>query len=169
MMVATFNGNSSITIVSCYSPTNASDETDFIILYNELSSLDRSIPKHNVLIIGGDMNSQIGKDKNNKYCLHNSSNRNGEHLAELSLENRLTYLNTKFQKRIGNLWTYTSANDAKTQIDYILINKKWINNASELWGIFLFLRSIFRSQNYHRKDTSEPTQEYDINSQNHAL
>ena len=38
MMVATFNGNPSATIISCYSPTNVSEETDLIVFYNELSS-----------------------------------------------------------------------------------------------------------------------------------
>ena len=54
-------------ILSCYSPSDASDETEIITFYNELSSLVRSIPKHNVLIIDGDMNAQIGKRENNKF------------------------------------------------------------------------------------------------------
>ena len=45
MMVATFNGNSSATIISSYSPINISEETDLITFYNELSSLVRSILK----------------------------------------------------------------------------------------------------------------------------
>ena len=60
-MVATFNGNLSTKIISCYSPTSVSEETDLIAFYNELSSLVRSIPKHNVLVIGGDLNARIGK------------------------------------------------------------------------------------------------------------
>ena len=63
MMVATFNGNPKATIISCYSPTNVSDETELVTFYEELSSLVRSIPKHNLLVIGGDMNAQIGKKK----------------------------------------------------------------------------------------------------------
>ena len=35
MMVDTFNGKLSATIISCYSPTNGSKETDFITFYNE--------------------------------------------------------------------------------------------------------------------------------------
>ena len=103
MMVATFNGNPSATIISCYSPINVSEETDLITFYNELSSLVRSNLKHIVLIIGGDMNAQIGKNINQKFSLHNSLNRNGEHLTDFMLENRLTYLNRKFQKREGKL------------------------------------------------------------------
>ena len=60
MMVATFNGNSSPTTISCYSPINVSEETDLTVFCNELYSLVRSILKQNVLL-GGDMNAQIRK------------------------------------------------------------------------------------------------------------
>ena len=113
IIVATFNGNPSTTIISCYSPTNRTDETDLDTFYNELSSLVRSVPKYNVLVIGGDMNAQIGKNVNNKNSLHNSSNGNGEHKTDFIVENRQTYLNTKFQQKKGKLWTYTYANNAK--------------------------------------------------------
>ena len=76
MMVAMFKGNPSTSIISCFSHTNASDETDLDTFYNELFFLVCSIAKHNVLIIGGDMNAQIGKNVNNKFSLHNKSNRN---------------------------------------------------------------------------------------------
>ena len=66
MMVATFNGNHRATIISCYSPTNVSEENELVTFYDELSSLVRSIPKHNVLVIVVDMNTQIGKSRNNK-------------------------------------------------------------------------------------------------------
>ena len=58
-MLASINGNSCITIISSNSLTNASDETD--LFYNDISSLVRSISKHNVLNIRGDTNAQIGK------------------------------------------------------------------------------------------------------------
>ena len=123
MMAATFNGNSRETIISCYSPTNVSEETELVAFYDELSSLVRSIPKHNVLVIGGDMNAQIGKNGNNRYSLHNTSNRNGQHLTEFMMENRLTCLNTNYQKREGKLWTYIYANNSKVQIDYVFIKR----------------------------------------------
>ena len=98
MMATTFNGNPKATIISCYSLTNVSKETELVIFYEDLSSLVRSIPKHNLLVIGGDMNAQIGKNRNNKYSLHNTSNRNGQHLIDFMIENRLPCLNTNFQK-----------------------------------------------------------------------
>ena len=129
MMAATFNGNPKATIISCYSPTNVSEENEIATFYEDLSSLVRSIPKHNLLVIGGDMNAQIGKNRHNKYRLHCASNRNGQHLIDFMIENRLTCLNTNFQKREGKLWTYTYANKSKAQIDYVLINRKWKNSA----------------------------------------
>ena len=77
MMVATFNGNHSTTIIPCYSHTNASDKMDLDTFYNESYSLVHCVTKHNVLIIGGDMNAKIDKNVNNKSRLHNLWNRNG--------------------------------------------------------------------------------------------
>ena len=130
MMVATFNGNPKAAIISRYSPTNVSEETELVTLYEELSSLVRSIQKQNLLVIVGDMNAQIGKNRNNKYSLHNTSNRNGQHLIDFTIKNRLTCLNTNFQKREGKLWTYTYTNNSKAQIDYVFINRKWENSVS---------------------------------------
>ena len=53
-MVATFNGNPSTTIISCYNPTNVREETDLITFYNELFCLVSKIQKYNVLVIDGD-------------------------------------------------------------------------------------------------------------------
>ena len=127
MMVATFNGNPSATVISC--PTDVSEETEIIDFYDGLSSLVRSIPKHNVHVISGDVNALIGKNGNHKYSLRNSSNRNRQHLTDFTIENRLTFLNTNFQKREGKLWTYPYANNTKAQIDYVFINMKWKNSA----------------------------------------
>ena len=56
-MAATFNGNPRATMISGYSPINVSEETELVTFYDELSSLVRRFPKHNVLVIGGDMNA----------------------------------------------------------------------------------------------------------------
>ena len=61
MIVATFNGNPRATLISCYRLTNVSEETELIAFFAELFSLVRRILKHKVLVIGGDMNAQIGK------------------------------------------------------------------------------------------------------------
>ena len=73
-------------------------------------------------------NAQISKHVNNKFSLHNSAKRNEKHQTDFKLENSLTWPDTKFQKRKWKLWTYNYANKTKVQIDYILMNKKWINS-----------------------------------------
>ena len=138
VMVATFYGNLRATIISCYSPTNVSEKTELIAFYDELPSLVHSMLKHNVLIIGRDMNAQIGKNENHKFSLHNSPNRYGQHLTDFMIENRLTCFNTNFQKRERKLWTYTYANNTKSQIDYVFINKKWNNSAVNCEAYFSF-------------------------------
>ena len=115
-MISTHRFDISHTFLTNYNPTNVSEETNLVTFYDELSSLVRSIPKHNMLVIGGDMNAQIGKNGNNKYSLHITSNRNGQHLTDFMIENRLACLKTNYQKREGKLWTYTYANNTKAQI-----------------------------------------------------
>ena len=70
------------------------------------------------------MNAQIDKNVNNKFSLQNSSNRNSEHLTDFTLENGLTCLNTIYQKRKGKLRTCAYTNNAKVQINYILMHTK---------------------------------------------
>ena len=53
IIIADFNGNPTTTIISCYSPTNSSDQEVIDNFYQSLSSVTRQVPKHNFLIIGG--------------------------------------------------------------------------------------------------------------------
>ena len=89
------------------SPTNIADEQEVIIFYDDLSSLVRSVPKHNVPILGGDLNAQIGQSMHHKLTYRHISNRNGEHLEHFLIGNGLLYVNKRFQKRRGKLWTHT--------------------------------------------------------------
>ena len=61
-MCAIFNGNCWTAIISCYSLPNANNEINITTFYM-LSSLVQHIPKHNILIIGRDLNEQISKNE----------------------------------------------------------------------------------------------------------
>ena len=61
IMIASFNGNPAVTIISCFSPTNVSDEEDKDEFYTEPTTITRPIPKHNILLVGGEMNTRIEK------------------------------------------------------------------------------------------------------------
>ena len=96
--------------------------------YNELASLVRAVPRHNVLIIAGDINAQLGRNQHHKHAFHPETNRNGKHFNHFLTENNLYCLNTRFQKKRGKLWTHTYPTSVKAQPDYISVNKKWINS-----------------------------------------
>ena len=146
IIIATFNGNPKTTVICCYSPTNISEETEVEDFYNDLSSLSRDVPKHNVLIVGGDMNAQLGSSKDNKHTYHNKTNRNGKLLNDFAIENRLMCLNTNFQKKAGKRWTHTYPTGDKAQLDYLFINNKWKNSVlnCEAYNTFVGVKSDHR-------------------------
>ena len=109
-------------MVACFSSINASDDID-IITYNELSFIARHIPKDNVQIISGDMNTTIGKDENNKFDLPNLPNRNGEHETHFSPENNFSWLYTKFNSSRAIMFTFGQ----------IPLGKVWTPLSSQLW------------------------------------
>ena len=60
IMVATFNRNLKTTIIAYYSPTSCSNEIEVVKFYNMLRGAICQLLKHNVILIAGDMNAQIG-------------------------------------------------------------------------------------------------------------
>ena len=49
-----------MTVISCYSP-NVSSEDERQALYEDLMELTKSIPKHNVILEGGETNAKVGE------------------------------------------------------------------------------------------------------------
>ena len=128
-MEATFNGNPRSVIISFNIPNNVREETEVIAFYDDLSSLVRSIPKHNVLVIGAHMNAQNREKRKPKIQPTQLVKLEWTDLTDFTIENRLTFLKTNFQKREGKLWSYIYENNTEAQRDYVYINKKWKNSA----------------------------------------
>ena len=61
-MVTSFQGNPKTTLITCYSTTHVSDETNAEIYYSDLSSLIRQVQKHNVMINTDDFNGHLGQN-----------------------------------------------------------------------------------------------------------
>jgi hypothetical protein len=131
IMSASFTGNPATTILSCYSPTNCSNEEDVINFYKNLSDALRDIPAHNMVLICGDFNAKLGTD-DVLFSFHNSTNRNGSYLLDLVNSFNLVVTNTKFRKPHRKLWTFQYPNASKAQLDYILVRKKWINSVQNV-------------------------------------
>ena len=73
--------------------------------YAEFSELTKAAPKHDVLVISGDMNGQIGPSDAKGLVSNKSTDENGQLLLNYMLECNLKPLNTGFKKREGKLWT----------------------------------------------------------------
>jgi len=130
ILVLHFEGNPKTTVIVHYSPTEGSDDAEEH--YESLKAVIETIPKHNVLFVIGDFNAHIGKNDAH-HSFHERTNNNGKLLLELCMEEDLTITNTHFQKKQGKLWTYISdMNGSKSQVDYILIRRKWKNTVKNV-------------------------------------
>ena len=93
--------------------------------YKDLKDATDAVPAHNLLVVAGDFNAQIGSlfTFNTK-----ETNCNGEKLADYAEEFQLLVTNTKFMKPANKLWTFQLPSGKRTQIDYVLVRKKWKNS-----------------------------------------
>ena len=99
--------------------------------YETLTNIVNDIPKHHVIIECGDFNAHLGTDAV-RHTFHEQTNSNGKLLLEHASECSMHITNTMFEKKKGKLWTYVSdMSGTKSQIDYILINKKWKNSVHD--------------------------------------
>ena len=124
---ATFKGNPKTTVVACYSPHNAIDESIVSDFYQKLSQVIDDIPSHSMVFIGGDMNAQVATG----FSYHTSTNRNGILLHDFIHQHNLLIGNTLFQKKPSQLWTHRSPAGALSQIDFVLFRKRWRNSIKE--------------------------------------
>ena len=130
IIVANFAGSPATTIICCYSPTNCAEVTDVNAFYDDLRQVIKDTPRHNVLLVMGDFNAKIGK-LDAKFTYNKVTNRNGKQMLDLVEECDLKAINTCFQKKMGKLWTFQYPNGARSQLDYICINRKWQNSAHD--------------------------------------
>lgn len=85
------------------------------------------VPAHNVLTVAGDFNAHVGPD-DSAFTYNHATNRNGEMLVEYAEESHLMFANNNFMKPAAKLWTFQHPFGSRSQIDYILIRKKWRNS-----------------------------------------
>jgi hypothetical protein len=126
---ATFGGNPKTTIIVTYSPTNVSEEREAEQHFNVLDRTIKQVPAHNFLIVIGDFNARVGKE-HYIFPYHETTNRNGELLHTLAMENDLVITNVSFRKKESRLWTCSLPSGFKAQLDYILVRKKWRNSVT---------------------------------------
>ncbi len=118
-----------ISIINCYSPTEAADDSELDKFYEDLEDVihnERSFYK----FVVGDFNARIGTAQEQEYRIgrfglgHRSEN--GDRLAGLLSATRLFHGNSCFQKKEHRRWTWESPNGTThAEIDHIITNRRW--------------------------------------------
>jgi exonuclease III len=100
-----------MTLINIYAPTEDKEEEIKEQFYEELQRTHNRVPKHGVIIVMGDMNAKLGKEKVfnqvvGRHTLHNISNKKGEMVANYAINNDMFLISTNFQHKnihIGHL------------------------------------------------------------------
>lgn len=114
-----------LTIVCIYAPEEGKrDESE--AFYDKLQQYINRINKNDYIIIGGDFNARIGREKfeniigtNGENCL----NQNGKMLRDFACYNNLRIMNSFFKHKPAHTYTW-EARGQKSIIDYFLANEK---------------------------------------------
>ena len=115
-------------VFSAYTPKVGKPEEEKEEFWEKLEATLNQDPQDQELIIGGDLNTNLG-DKNTHFLEehgqmeYNTKNEEGARALETLQALNLFAINTGFKKRDEHLITYRSGNYA-SQIDYILVKKE---------------------------------------------
>jgi hypothetical protein len=132
---ADFNYSPNLTIFCAYAPTEDASMADKALFYEELEKAVRSVPSHNVILVGGDFNARIGLDSHlssprvigaNAY--HDDTTPNGDLLVTSCEALNLRPAQHRFPQPKGRQWTWSHPSGSRAQIDHILIRAKWLNS-----------------------------------------
>ncbi|KAK6755318.1 hypothetical protein RB195_013971 [Necator americanus] len=119
----------SISIINCYSPTSAADDSELDAFYEELEEVVHNEKSFYKFVVG-DFNAKLGKATEEEYRIGTfglgDRNENGNRLAGLLSAARLFHGNSLFMKKDHRRWTWESPNGAtRAEIDHILTNRRW--------------------------------------------
>ena len=134
IFLISFNGNPRLTVITVYSPTEAASTEEAEDFHEGLRTAISDVPAHHLLMVVGDLNAHLSKlnEEDTGWYWHQVSNRNGGLLRDTMQEGNLEATNHRFQKRRNKLWTHLSdATLSRSQIDYILIRRKWRNSVKD--------------------------------------
>ena len=136
-MVATFEGNPVLVVISAYAPTNLAETNTKEAFFEQLRATVDSFPPHNLVVIAGDLNARIGHQPTSRmvgrFVYHHSNNDNGDKLLTLCEATNMFITQSRFPQPPGRLWTWMKPGKQlfTAQLDHILIRRKWINSARD--------------------------------------
>jgi hypothetical protein len=133
-----------VILINVHAPTEEKTEEEKDKFCDDLQRTYETVPKHVIVLILGDLNAKIGKEKayenvTGKHTLHEVSNQTGELVCNFAIENNMTVMSTQFQHKTIHKGTWTSPNfTTVNQIDHVLINttkKRTAQNIRTLRGL----------------------------------
>lgn len=132
IIIAHFEGNPILSVITVYASTNTSKNKNASeSFYNSLADLTETIPAHNILVVAGDFNAQIGPTSHTihpknvgPYVHHCETNSNGERLASYCAEHKLCIAQSFFPHPPGRRWTHTRPKGNRVQLDHLLIRSE---------------------------------------------
>ena len=114
-----------ITIIQIYMPTTEAEDEEVLAIYAMLQKVVEECPKKDRLVVMGDFNAQIGANRQHMSCGRfgvGEGNERGQMLLDWLSDNKLFAVNTCFQHRKNQLYTwYSPGGQWKTQIDFIAV------------------------------------------------
>ena len=121
-----------VTLIAVHAPTEVSDEERKDQWYGELQDVLNRVPGHDMLIILGDMNAQVGKELAafrgaiGNHSLHNESNDNGIRMITMAAEYDLVIGGSLFPHKEKHKGTWLSPDGRTTnQIDHVMVRRKY--------------------------------------------
>ena len=129
------SGNTTWNIISVYAPHVGCSQQDKYQFYENLESEMRRTPLYEELVIGGDINGHVRKDRTNLEMEHgghgyDQQNPEGDSILSFAQAYHLVVANTYFQKKDEHLITYTSGDRCST-VDYIITRREKLNNIND--------------------------------------
>jgi hypothetical protein len=123
-----------ISIINVHAPHNLRPEKDKDDFYFRLEKIYNECPRHDIRIVLGDLNAQVGREEVfrptvGKFSLHGESNENGLRLINFAAEHNLVISSTHFQRKNIHKATWRSPDSrTKSQIDHLLIDARHASN-----------------------------------------
>ncbi|XP_052562752.1 craniofacial development protein 2-like [Culex pipiens pallens] len=116
-----------LSIINVHSPHMGSDADDKDAFYELLDREYRKCPKHDVKIVIGDLNVQVGQEEEfrpviGRFSAHQQTNENGLRLIDFATSRNMAIRRIFFQHSLLYKYTWRSPNDTETQIDHVLID-----------------------------------------------
>jgi len=123
-----------LSITSVHAPTEEKTDEEKEKFYEDLQIVHNKIPKHDIVIILGDINAKIGKEDvyqnvASKHTLHEIPNKNEEWVCEYAIANNMKIISTYYQHKRINKGTWISPDgNTLNQTDHVIIdeNKKGV-------------------------------------------